>query len=199
MPAKIFQILSTQPPSLQEDFNEWSPRSCPKSYKRLRLDEPLTKTHLYSEFLHAKMDHQLRNMLANLSQMMATDMDTCIHMGCFLRQCRPLIQLMMLKFSMALAPHTYGMFPPSMAQCCPLIQLMMLKFLMALACKAIQMWKIDLLVAMRELYMKKLYRTFMQHISQETKEEDLSQAGFNRWSSAAKGRERQSHHWKFTV
>ncbi|XP_040255233.1 uncharacterized protein [Aegilops tauschii subsp. strangulata] len=168
MPAKIFQILSTQPPSLQEDFNEWSPRSCPKSYKRLRLDEPLTKTHLYSEFLHAKMDHQLRNMLANLSQvankfflivilMMATDMDTCIHMGCFLRQCRPLIQLMMLKFSMALAPHTYGMFPPSMAQCCPLIQLMMLKFLMALACKAIQMWKIDLLVAMRELYMKKLY------------------------------------------
>ncbi|XBI56582.1 uncharacterized protein [Aegilops tauschii subsp. strangulata] len=198
MPAKIFQILSTQPPSLQEDFNEWSPRSCPKSYKRLRLDEPLTKTHLYSEFLHAKMDHQLRNMLANLSQMMATDMDTCIHMGCFLRQCRPLIQLMMLKFSMALAPHTYGMFPPSMAQCCPLIQLMMLKFLMALACKAIQMWKIDLLVAMRELYMKKLYRTFMQHISQETKEEDLSQ-GFNRWSSAAKGRERQSHHWKFTV
>ncbi|XP_048557992.1 uncharacterized protein LOC125538754 isoform X1 [Triticum urartu] len=103
------------------------------------------------------MDHQLRNMLANLSQMMATDMDTCIHMGCFLCQCRPLIQLMMLKFSMALAPHTYGMFPPSMAQCCPLIQLMMLKFLMALACKAIQMWKIDLLVAMRELYMKKLY------------------------------------------
>ncbi|KAM3349719.1 hypothetical protein ACQJBY_022545 [Aegilops geniculata] len=60
------------------------------------------------------MDHQLQNMLANLSQMMATDMDTCIHMGCFLRQCRPLIQLMMLKFSMALAPHTYGMFPPSM-------------------------------------------------------------------------------------
>ncbi|KAM3215209.1 hypothetical protein ACQJBY_067288 [Aegilops geniculata] len=114
MPAKIFQILSTQPPSLQEDFNEWSPRSCPKSYKRLRLDEPLTKTHLYSEFLHAKMDHQLQNMLANLSQMMATDMDTCIHMGCFLCQCRPLIQLMMLKFSMALAPHTYGMFPPSM-------------------------------------------------------------------------------------
>ncbi|XP_048566601.1 uncharacterized protein LOC125546349 isoform X5 [Triticum urartu] len=35
------------------------------------------------------MDHQLRNMLANLSQMMATDMDTCIHTGC-------------------------GMFPPSM-------------------------------------------------------------------------------------
>ncbi|XP_044339154.1 uncharacterized protein [Triticum aestivum] len=65
---KILQILSTQPPSLQEDFNEWSPRSFPKSYKRLRLDEPLTKTHLYSEFLHAKMDHQLRNMLANLSQ-----------------------------------------------------------------------------------------------------------------------------------
>ncbi|XP_037409084.1 uncharacterized protein LOC119271301 [Triticum dicoccoides] len=65
---KILQILSTQPPSLQEDFNEWSPRSFPKSYKRLRLDEPLTKTHLYSEFLHAKMDHQPRNMLANLSQ-----------------------------------------------------------------------------------------------------------------------------------
>ncbi|XBJ09342.1 hypothetical protein VPH35_014434 [Triticum aestivum] len=45
-----------------------SPKSFPKSYKRLRLDEPLTKTHLYSEFLLAKMDHQLQNMLAKLSQ-----------------------------------------------------------------------------------------------------------------------------------
>ncbi|XP_048548770.1 uncharacterized protein LOC125528334 [Triticum urartu] len=33
-----------------------------------RLDEPLTKTGLYSEFLLAKMDHQLHNMLAKLSQ-----------------------------------------------------------------------------------------------------------------------------------
>ncbi|XP_048557997.1 uncharacterized protein LOC125538754 isoform X4 [Triticum urartu] len=44
-----------------------------------------------------------------------------------------------------------------------------------------------------------VYEEALQHISQETKEEDMSQAGFNRWSSAAKGRERQSHHWKFTV
>ncbi|XP_048557996.1 uncharacterized protein LOC125538754 isoform X3 [Triticum urartu] len=43
-----------------------------------------------------------------------------------------------------------------------------------------------------------VYEEALQHISQETKEEDMSQ-GFNRWSSAAKGRERQSHHWKFTV
>uniref|UniRef100_A0A8R7PPT2 Uncharacterized protein n=1 Tax=Triticum urartu TaxID=4572 RepID=A0A8R7PPT2_TRIUA len=54
------------------------------------------------------------HMRRKMMMMMATDMDTCIHMGCFLRQCRPLIQLMMLKFSMALALHTYGMFPPSM-------------------------------------------------------------------------------------
>ncbi|KAF7032277.1 hypothetical protein CFC21_043469 [Triticum aestivum] len=33
-----------------------------------RLDEPLTKTGLYSKFLLAKMDHQLHNMLAKLSQ-----------------------------------------------------------------------------------------------------------------------------------
>ncbi|XP_048562118.1 uncharacterized protein LOC125542936 isoform X3 [Triticum urartu] len=76
----------------------------------LRVQLPATCT------LMMYMDFGLRRTLCRrkMMMMMATDMDTCIHMGCFLRQCRPLIQLMMLKFSMALALHTYGMFPPSM-------------------------------------------------------------------------------------
>uniref|UniRef100_M8BGS6 Uncharacterized protein n=1 Tax=Aegilops tauschii TaxID=37682 RepID=M8BGS6_AEGTA len=73
MPAKILQILSTQPPSLQEDFGEWLTKKLPQILQEAlvgihMLDEPLTKTYLYSEFLLAKMDHQLQNMLAKLSQ-----------------------------------------------------------------------------------------------------------------------------------
>ncbi|XP_048566574.1 uncharacterized protein LOC125546349 isoform X2 [Triticum urartu] len=142
------------------------------------------------------MDHQLRNMLANLSQMMATDMDTCIHTGC-------------------------GMFPPSMPSFNPVNDAEVFN-----GFGTTYIWDVSSVngsilsfnpvndaevfngfgmqshpnVENRSVGCNEgvVYEEALQHISQETKEEDLSQ-GFNRWSSAAKGRERQSHHWKFTV